>query len=192
VGLNSLLFLLLLLLLRSSSPEAHRLALTLVPEFKNFKVHFFSLRGKKPLFFLPNIMESLEIKMEIDEILKTLEESQKVLVERKFVLEDPPSEEDSGWFVTVDGFLKLVYLFANAEKQIFFTIQLQRFFVGESIIQISHSFDEHFTLLTVKHLKRVQKLTKMKKVQSTCPQRKRRNRLKLMMTSFNSLKRESK
>jgi hypothetical protein len=127
-------------MLRSGSPEVHRLALTLVPEFKNFKIHFFSLRGKKPLFYLPNVMESLEIKMEVDELLKRLEESQKVLVQRKFVLEDPSREEDSGWFVTVDGFLKLVYLFANAEKQIFFTIQLQRFFVGEFIIQILHSF----------------------------------------------------
>jgi GTPase SAR1 family protein len=113
----------------SSSSEPLRLTLMPFQDVKSVKINFFYLRGKTPLFFLRNIIDSLELKVDIDELLKKLEETQKVLVQRKFIVEDPPSEEDSGWFVTVDGFLKVIYLFANAEKQIFFTIRLQKFFL---------------------------------------------------------------
>jgi hypothetical protein len=73
--------------------------------------------------------------------------------------------------------------------------------VGEFIIQILHSFSLMKSLhcwlwdrlkCELEYLGGVQKLTKLKAVRLIWPQRRRRNRLKLTMTSFSSSKRESK
>jgi hypothetical protein len=113
-----------------SGPDLLRLICLPPQEFNGLKINYIYLRGKKPIFYLRNVIDLLSIKIDIEEALKRLEDSQKYLVERKFVLEDPPIEQDSGWFVTVDGFLKLIYLYGSSEKQIFFTIRLQQLFLG--------------------------------------------------------------